>query len=750
MDAIRQHQTVFHLTGRAPAAPLEPIATERLRPALLSRYRDLARLRYDFPVVLTRPAGGEPFALALRDIVNTLIAGTVPAGAAGEALRKHLLRVEREIRRAAAAGASAMLSEMWAEATAPLAADDEALREFLARAGEEIDVDGVIADCDERLPRTLFRHAWRVVHEEKQARARADIDALVMKLSDILRADFVRSEAGRRPEALKAAMGARQQALFDFDAMARLLAGGAPAGGLSPSRRARIEGVLDTLRSQRFFPAPLPAAEPPYEFDFDTCRGVQQAFEERLPAMAELVRAMSIAELECEGDYEETKHDAFFAAFGPDTLSTEDMRIFPDYLVCLRGRPTDTVTDTHLMQLLSSGIPVKILVEVDDVLEESSAGRGGFAFGVRSVQLASLAIGLNDVFVLQSPSAGLLQMQAGIRRGLEVPAPALFSVYTATATPAGGLPRYLVSAAALQSRAFPAFIYDPTAGADLAARFSLEHNPQPDGDWAASEFEYADESLQRVSKPLAFTLADFVLTDTRYAHHFARVPHEAWNDRMIPVADWLAGTHAAADGWVPSVPAVDDEDFLQRLVVDDRLIQATQRCLQNWNRLQELSGLRNSHVERVLARARAAWEAERDAQAAAQVAPPLAQAAAQHAASPPPAAPGKAGNGARAEVSAGAAEPVPATEDEPARNPDEAWIETLRCSTCNECTQVNGQMFAYNENQQAYIKDITAGTYRELVEAAESCQVSVIHPGKPRDPNEPGLEELLERAKPFL
>jgi hypothetical protein len=59
-------------------------------------------------------------------------------------------------------------------------------------------------------------------------------------------------------------------------------------------------------------------------------------------------------------------------------------------------------------------------------------------------------------------------------------------------------------------------------------------------------------------------------------------------------------------------------------------------------------------------------------------------------------------------------------------------------------------MFAYNENKQAYIKDIAAGTYRQMVEAAESCQVAIIHPGKPRDPNEPGLEELLERAKPFL
>jgi hypothetical protein len=59
-------------------------------------------------------------------------------------------------------------------------------------------------------------------------------------------------------------------------------------------------------------------------------------------------------------------------------------------------------------------------------------------------------------------------------------------------------------------------------------------------------------------------------------------------------------------------------------------------------------------------------------------------------------------------------------------------------------------MFAYNANQQAYIKDINAGTYRQLVEAAESCQVAIIHPGKPRDPSEPGLDELIERARPFL
>lgn len=87
---------------------------------------------------------------------------------------------------------------------------------------------------------------------------------------------------------------------------------------------------------------------------------------------------------------------------------------------------------------------------------------------------------------------------------------------------------------------------------------------------------------------------------------------------------------------------------------------------------------------------------------------------------------------------------------EPDRSPGEAYIETARCSTCNECTTINSKMFAYDHNQQAYIADVTAGTYAQLVEAAESCQVSVIHSGQPRNPQEPGLEELLKRAAPFL
>ena len=39
-------------------------------------------------------------------------------------------------------------------------------------------------------------------------------------------------------------------------------------------------------------------------------------------------------------------------------------------------------------------------------------------------------------------------------------------------------------------------------------------------------------------------------------------------------------------------------------------------------------------------------------------------------------------------------------------------------------------MFGYNARMKQAIKDVHAGTYRQMIEAAESCQVAIIHPGQ--------------------
>jgi hypothetical protein len=92
--------------------------------------------------------------------------------------------------------------------------------------------------------------------------------------------------------------------------------------------------------------------------------------------------------------------------------------------------------------------------------------------------------------------------------------------------------------------------------------------------------------------------------------------------------------------------------------------------------------------------------------------------------------------------------PAEAAEDE-AILTSEPWIETFRCTTCNECTNLNPNSFKYDANKQAYLADAKACTFAQLVAAAEKCTAKCIHPGQPLNPAEPGLDALLKRAAPF-
>ncbi|MDX1673892.1 MAG: ferredoxin, partial [Longimicrobiales bacterium] len=94
------------------------------------------------------------------------------------------------------------------------------------------------------------------------------------------------------------------------------------------------------------------------------------------------------------------------------------------------------------------------------------------------------------------------------------------------------------------------------------------------------------------------------------------------------------------------------------------------------------------------------------------------------------------------------AEPEPEVEEDDALAM-EPFIETARCTTCDECTNLNNRMFKYDENKQAYIADATAGTFRELVMAAERCPAGIIHPGDPLNENEKDLDKWVKRAEPF-
>ncbi len=474
MDASRRAHVAFHLTGRRTGATsLDAVEGSGLRPALFARYRDLNDLRYDFPLVLD--AGGGTLAESWSDACDRVLKD-IARGEDGDRVSRHVLRLEREVRTAVASGAKGPLSALWARAAARLSSEDEPLvADSLNRAKTALGIDGEVADCDADLPRHLLTHAWSLTQARKAAAFRADLDRLVRGLTDILRADVAHSAEGCRADHLRAAVGGVDGDEIDFDALARVLTTAAPAATLAPARRRRIEGLIAALQSQDFYPA--------YAFTFNRPTAALAAYRGRLPKMAALAKAVAVAELEAQHSYREDRHDALFEHAGADTLDPRDLGAFPDYFVSANARDLDPAEQAALLEMLSSGLPVKVLLQWDDLLDESPVGDGHLGLDPRCRQLATMAMSAGDAYVVQAPSSLLYHMRERLLGGMAYQGPALFSVFSGAGGQTDGLSPYLCAAAALESRAFPAFAYDPSAGSDWASRFSLDGNPQLDRDW---------------------------------------------------------------------------------------------------------------------------------------------------------------------------------------------------------------------------------------------------------------------------
>ena len=725
--APEPEQVAFRVAGRRADAGLAAI--EGLRPALMAPYRHLSELRHDYPLILADGAGPETSVVSLSGLFDGLL-DAVAAGDDEARIRHHGRRLEREIRERAGRGASARLSTLWAEAERALGASgDASLDDSLARLRGARALDGVVLPCDHESPQRLFEHLWERVQRQRVDELRSRIDRLASALADILGAEEANSSVGLSPDRLRASVGTAFADELDFGALARVLTESRPSFSLSDARRERVRRLLSVLESQSFAAergaTARGAAPRAYEFVHHGASAAIDAYRERFPAMLEVAKAMIMAELEIDGRYRAGTHDALFDAWNVTGVDAEELASFPDYLVSVDAAKLSATDSVMLLEALSAGLPLKVLLVAHDLAEFSPVQNGRPSSGLPAKQLASAALAAGSAFVLQATGSHLYRCREQILRGLGVRGPALFAVYSGAG---GALPAYLASAAALESRAFPAFTFDPTAGTNWAARFSLDGNPQVDRDWPIRTLTYEDESVQRVSVDVAFTIVDFFACDARSSEHLALAPAEPTSGAFLPVAERLAAAEGGRPDQLPYVLMVDEQDQLRRVLVDARLIRLARRGLEQWRSLQELGGVHNSHADRRLAIERKGWEEER-ARLVAEARPTDVVAAAAPAAAPIVEAP---------------AAQAPAAPD-----PDVARVETPRCSSCNECIQINDRMFKYNGNKQAYLADLDAGTYAQLVQAAESCQVAIIHPGKPRNDAEPGLDELIKRAEKF-
>ncbi len=412
-------------------------------------------------------------------------------------------------------------------------------------------------------------------------------------------------------------------------------------------------------------------------------------------------------------------------------------------------------------------------------------------------ELALIAMAHRGVFVLQSSQATPSHLMAGVLKGLQARRPAVFILHC-PCPPEHGIGDAAAAHAAkysLEGRAFPSLVYDPDAGSALPDCLNLDGNPSPEDDWPEYEIIHVDENGEEHTKSLPFTTADWAVTEGRFKKHFGKVPTDANDDELVPVHEYLTKSREEREGLFPFVYTIDDDRRLGRLQVSSEIVDLTAERLLFWSQLRQMAGIEVAPVvrdavegrleeafDKRTALLRLEYEAKltelkagyppmiarrlaegliragngqrtiADLLAEVQAMPGLTPVAPTLSGTAPVVLPGPgavpAAMGIATQAPAAPAEAPPEEEEEEDLSMG-PYIETARCTSCDECTNLNRKMFAYDQNKQAFIKDPGAGPFKDLVMAAERCPVDIIHPGTPLNPKERGLETWIKRAEPF-
>jgi pyruvate-ferredoxin/flavodoxin oxidoreductase len=567
-----------------------------------------------------------------------------------------------------------------------------------------------------------------------------------------------RKEEGR----LQRSFGRFASGALDFKSLSSVLQQGYDSRTMQKDRYQRILAIARDLEKLR----KSYQGNPPACRFLDLEEGAQAifgAFESHIEGVARAFGLLRRARLEATGKFEAAEHEAFFQRFNWRQLDNSEMELCPPFVVFSRREAHFSEYLGKLLELVTSGKPLKIFVL-----------RPGFFTGVvetgRAAALRSasdielLFLSLRNIYFLQTSLAGPNGMVEAIGQGLHSPRPAVFSILNDGALNNGTSER---ASQALLSRAFPHFVYDPDRASDFVSCLDLGENTAPEEMWSKASLEYVSEDgeTQHLERP--FTFADFAVTEKEFQDQFTPLPASVAESATVPLVDYLAMTPEARLGKTPFIFHLDQEKHLVKLVPSQSMVAQTADKLHLWHTLQELGGIKNPFVQAAEQRIKEQLTAEREKSLSEQKSQLEAQLKARESeavaaalrnlalrltgmstAAPTMTAPAPAETAPEIPPTEPVS-PAPAAAPEPAAAPvsELPWVEPKLCTTCDECTNINKKIFAYNGDKKAYILNPKGGPYRDIVRAAEKCASGAIHPGMPHDPNEKDLDKLIKRAE---
>jgi ferredoxin len=795
----------FHFAGHGAEFGVQSSSVGGYIPALLASYWNVSPVRYDYPLILyLDTAAQSPRCQSLDLFLRDQISGLAQARDGMRILADNIGRVERFVQKSLDRDQQLIPTlPLLLEAVGPLEAELQLSEENNRRLRG--DFDALLA----RVPKDSyllgfgdlahFQLMGWVSHQVcllRYTRFMGEVDSLKSQLERLLKIERTKDETSRYPEALSHSVGSALASEVNFGQLSRLLGKHRGTLQMSQERRKRIEGVLDVLNDFlcKFKPIPislfcdsghsdltaLPVAHWQINIFEQPVTKALGYFEQLAAEWAGLFRAVRIAHLEIEDGYVVGYHDIWFDQFDWSAFSREEVLLLPSVVVAQTLEGVAHSELHALTRLLLSGYPVHAMISQPSVRNFGVDADGDPLCGGH-FELGYLGISQREALIHQTTAARPAHLLKGWSAALDTTRPSLHVFPTTERANLSPLQKWLYQGAMLEGRAHPLFLYEPDRGRSWAQCFEFGDNPQPDSDWPYSELACKDDREQDGSVSLSFTFADIALLDPSSHRHFYEIPDGIDEQLVVAVPDYLAMSAEQALRKIPYIWAVGADHRLRRLAISRALLLTCHQRLRFWHTLQELAGVHNEYVLQAIEREREqltlAHQAELvtlHADYAAQLEQVRAQAVSEamqrlasvllqsdwHAGMIPSmtsfpmagaeilsVAQDSMRDQAEAPVVAASVETEAAEDD--ALSFDDPWVDSILCTSCNDCIKINSRLFVYNEKKQARIGDASAGTYAELVRAAENCPARCIHTGKPLNPDEPNLAALLKRAKPY-
>lgn len=757
-DALcKERLRTFHISGKGMEDALSSAAAV---PSVVAQMEKAGLLENHFPLFL--PAHDE----APRRLVDAL-RDALPNPATFPLLLPRLAVIADAFGEAAAAGGSPLSKTKEAGLASlpdrlPLSAGDgHQFDKELLRFAKLLPRDGIVLPYHASALPVLHGALLRAARKTARERFIHEVEKTSIRLRNLLAVDDSHRPGAASAETISAALGVDAGRFFRPDAMAQAL--GRPAQGsnlLDDSRKVRIQSALETIdgwlsgmkRAPQFYvftsadlPQGIEALGGAVRRAPDSFQAAAKYSQQELEGLGRLLAALQVATLECAGGYDADLHGPHLDRIDWQSATTEQLCALPAVVVLESVHDLANTSLTGFSRVLRSARPIQILLTTQGLSED---GAGGIP-----CDPGNLAVAHREAFVLQSSLTRIDHLLDGLREmaGSFLPAVAVVAV------PPDEQSRHtwVANELAVASHAHPLFRYQPENGETWASRLSLT---------GAAEDVLAVETGAGSSEPVS--AAHMALLSPAWKHHLRMVPDDYSDTELIPLADYLARYQKQPPLAIPYLWVKDENGVARRAVVTRELASLCRDRAKAWRMLQELAGVHNEHVESAIAATRAALAdeaARREKDAAEQARRDAAAQTVQRlvAALMDPASVKRAKSAPiAATMPVVALSPAPVSAPEPAKPaappattsadlPADPYIDSFLCTSCNDCVKINSRMFLYNAEKQAYIGDASAGTYAELVKAAEGCPAKCIHPGLPRNGDTTATPALIAKAAKF-